>query len=76
VPVIARPVGGVPEVAGDAALLVADRDPAVVAELLALAIGDDDLRTELRARGERRLDDYAYDRTAERIRAAVERVAC
>src|SRR5205823_4574848 len=30
VPVVARPVGGVPEVAGDAALLVEDRDPAVI----------------------------------------------
>jgi glycosyltransferase involved in cell wall biosynthesis len=75
VPVVARPVGGVPEVAGDAALLVEDRDPAVIAELLALAIGDDALRAELRARGERRLEDYASDRTAERIRSAVERVA-
>jgi glycosyltransferase involved in cell wall biosynthesis len=75
VPVIARPVGGVPEVAGDAALLVEDRDPSVIAELLALAVEDEPLRAELRARGERRLEDFAYDRTAQRIRAAVERVA-
>ena len=75
VPVIARPVGGVPEVAGDAALLTDDRDPAVIAELLSLAVGDASLRAELRARGERRLDDYGYDRTAHRIRAAVEEVA-
>lgn len=75
VPVIARPVGGVPEVAGDAALLAEDRDPAVIAELLALAIGDDELRAELRRRGERRLEDYAFERTAGKIRAALERVA-
>ena len=38
-PVIARPVGGVPEVAGDAALLLDDDDgESVVAELLALAV--------------------------------------
>jgi L-malate glycosyltransferase len=75
VPVIARPVGGVPEVAGDAALLAGDRDAAVIAELIALAVGDEELRAELRARGERRLEDFAYERTAERIRSAVERVA-
>src|SRR5262249_750380 len=43
VPVIARPVGGVPEVAGDAALLLDDADDeSVVAELLALAVGDEE----------------------------------
>ena len=75
VPVIARPAGGVPEVAGDAALLVEDRDPAVIAELLALAVGDAGLRATLRERGERRLEAFAFERTAERIRAAVEQVA-
>ena len=34
VPVVARPAGGVPEVAGDAALLTDERDPAVLAELV------------------------------------------
>jgi glycosyltransferase involved in cell wall biosynthesis len=75
VPVAARPVGGVPEVAGDAALLVSDDDLAVVAELLHLAISDDDLRAELRRRGEARLERFAYERTAAALRGALEEVA-
>jgi L-malate glycosyltransferase len=72
VPVVARPAGGVPETAGDAALLVADRDPAVVAELLDLAVGDEPLRQELAARGLRRAEHYAPERSAAALRAALE----
>jgi glycosyltransferase involved in cell wall biosynthesis len=71
VPVVARPVGGVPEVAGDAALLVEDDDLAVVAELLHLAISDAGLREELRARGARRAEAYAYPEVAGRLREAI-----
>ena len=49
VPVVARPIGGIPEVAGDAALLVEDDDLAVVAELVKLVVEDQELRVELRA---------------------------
>ena len=72
VPVVARPAGAVPEVTGDAALLCADADLAVVAELTALAIEDAPLRAELRARGSRRLAAYAPQRTAQRLRALLE----
>jgi glycosyltransferase involved in cell wall biosynthesis len=75
VPVIARPAGAVPEVAGDAALLVEDRDPAVIAELLHLAVTDSELRAELRRRGQARLERFAPERVAERLRAAVEATA-
>jgi glycosyltransferase involved in cell wall biosynthesis len=73
VPVIARPVGGVPEVVGDAALLLGDGDgESVVAELLALAVGDGDLRACLRARGAARVGAYAPEPTARTLRAALE----
>jgi glycosyltransferase involved in cell wall biosynthesis len=72
VPVIARPAGGLPETAGGAALLVDDRDPAVVAELLALAIGDGELRAELARRGRARLDVYRPERAAVALRTALE----
>jgi len=72
VPVVARPVGGMPEVGGDAVLWAEDDDLAVVAELLELAVRDEDLRGELVRRGRARLDEFAYDRTAEKLRAAVE----
>jgi glycosyltransferase involved in cell wall biosynthesis len=78
VPVVARAAGGVPEVAGDAALLFdpeGEPDLAVVAEMLHLAVSDAELRAELRARGARRLEAFAYKRTAAKLREAVERVA-
>ena len=75
VPVIARSAAGVPEVAGDAALLIEDGDLAVVAELLHLAVTDRDLRDELRRRGQARLAAYAYERTARKLQDTMERVA-
>ncbi|MBI5105627.1 MAG: glycosyltransferase family 4 protein [Solirubrobacterales bacterium] len=72
VPVVARPVGGIPEVAGDAALLVEDRDLAVLAELVAMLLGDAPLRHELRARGRARLAAYAPDAVAAQLRALLE----
>ena len=78
VPVVARAMGGVPEVAGDAALLFdagGEPDLAMVAELLHLAVSDAELRAELRARGDRRLEAFAFGRSAAKLREAVERVA-
>jgi glycosyltransferase involved in cell wall biosynthesis len=72
VPVVTRPSGAIPEVAGDAALYVSDREGPVVAELLALAVEDGDLRAELRRRGAARLEALAPARTEARIRALVE----
>ena len=75
VPVIARPAGGVPEVAGDAALLVDDTDPAVAAELLHLVVAYGELARELRERGRARLAGYDHARVAGELRALLERVA-
>jgi L-malate glycosyltransferase len=75
VPVVARPVGGIPEVAGDAALLVEDRDAGVVAELLWLALTDAELRATLRERGRARLAAYGPAETAAKLRAALEGLA-
>ncbi|CAA9513572.1 MAG: hypothetical protein AVDCRST_MAG85-2481 [uncultured Solirubrobacteraceae bacterium] len=72
VPVVARPSGRIPEVAGRAALLADDHDLAVVAELVALALEDGDLRDELVRRGRARVEAYAPERTAETMRAALE----
>jgi glycosyltransferase involved in cell wall biosynthesis len=72
VPVIARAVGGIPEVLGDAGVLL---DPAdditVVAELLALA---PQLRDTVRERGEARLDHYAAPRVEALMRDHLERL--
>jgi glycosyltransferase involved in cell wall biosynthesis len=72
VPVVARPVGGMPEVGGDAVLWCEDDDLAVWAELLHLATTDAQLRDELARRGETRSGEFAYPRTAERLREAVD----
>ena len=75
-PVIARAIGGVPEVAGDAALLLADADDeSVAAELLALAAGDGELRAALRERGAARVAAYAPEQTAQTLRAVLESLA-
>ena len=70
-PVIARPVGGMPEVGGDAVLWADDRDLALVAELLDLATRDAELRAELTRRGRERLKEFDPARTLEKLRAAV-----
>ena len=80
VPVVARAIGGIPEVAGDAALLFdaaegEEPDLALAAELVHLAVCDRELRAQLRSRARGRLAEYAYDATAARLRAAVERAA-
>jgi L-malate glycosyltransferase len=76
VPVIARPVGGVPEVAGDAALLLGDGDgESVVAELLAIVAADGELRATLRQRAAARVAAYAPEPTARALRTAVEALA-
>jgi glycosyltransferase involved in cell wall biosynthesis len=75
VPVVTRPSGGIPEVAGDAALITADRDLAVIAELAALALEDAELRHELRERGRRRLEAYTPQATAAKLRAVLEAAA-
>src|SRR4029079_19666549 len=71
-PAIARAVGGMPEVGGDAVLWVEDRDLAVVAEHLALAVSDSELRDELVRRGRSRLADFAPERVLEKLREAIE----
>ena len=71
VPVIARAVGAVPEVAGDAAVMLDDDDPAFVSELLHLVAGDGALRDELVRRGRERVRAFAPDVVAARLREVV-----
>jgi L-malate glycosyltransferase len=76
VPVIARDVGAIGEVMGDAGMLLGPEDNLeVVAELLRIVVGDEELRAELRRRGKRRLEHYGYGRTAARLRETLTRVA-
>ena len=75
IPVIARPAGGMPEVARGAALWTDDQpDLGVVAELLALATTDTELRTTLAERGRARLDELGPERTQAKLREVIDAV--
>jgi glycosyltransferase involved in cell wall biosynthesis len=63
-PVVATAVGSIPEVAGDAALLVPLDDDAALAGTLARVVADDGLRAQLRAAGRSRAASFSWDRTA------------
>jgi glycosyltransferase involved in cell wall biosynthesis len=71
-PVVAARAAAVPEVAGDAAVLLDAPDLATVAEAIDLCVRDQALREELRRRGRRRLEDFTPERTAAAVHAAVE----
>ncbi len=76
IPVVARPAGGMPEVAADAALWTDEPpDLAVVAELLALATSDGELRDTLAERGRVRLEELSPERTQAKLRDAIDAVA-
>lgn len=67
VPVVATRAGGVPEVVGDAAVLVDAGDPSSLTAALASVLGDEGLRTELIEKGHRRAASYSWEETAERM---------
>ena len=66
-PVVCSSAGSLPEVAGDAALVVAPDDVAGWAAALGRLLGDPALRRELAARGQRRAREFSWQRTAEGI---------
>ncbi|HLI43362.1 MAG TPA: glycosyltransferase family 1 protein [Acidimicrobiales bacterium] len=67
VPVVATRAGGVPEVVGDAALLVEPRDAPALAAALAEAAGDGQVRRRLVEAGRERVRGYSWARTAEEM---------
>ena len=75
VPVIARAAGAVAEVAGDAALIVTEDDPALVSELLHLVAADGGLRDELIRRGRARVAVFDPERIAARLQELVRAAA-
>jgi glycosyltransferase involved in cell wall biosynthesis len=65
VPVVATTAGSLPEVLGDAAVLVAPRDTDALAGALAEVLTDAGVRDALVARGRERVARYSWDRCAE-----------
>jgi glycosyltransferase involved in cell wall biosynthesis len=64
-PVITSSVSSLPEVAGDAALLVDPRDPAAIREALERVLGDPEERARLRLAGPARAARFSWAATAE-----------
>jgi glycosyltransferase involved in cell wall biosynthesis len=63
-PVITSNTSSLPEVAGDAALLVNARDVDAIADAIARVVGDDDLRAELVAQGYTQAQQFTWARAA------------
>lgn len=69
-PVIGSIATAIPEVAGDAALLVDPEDPAGLAEAIGTVVGDMDVRHRLVGAGRRRAEEFSWDASAEAHAAA------
>lgn len=63
-PVVASSAGSIPEVLGDAAVLVEARDPAALASALERVLADPQLAADLRRRGHARAARFSWDRCA------------
>jgi len=74
-PVVTSSCTSLPEVAGDAALLVDPTDPFIIAAAMGRALADTSLREELRQRGLERAKRFSHLRTAERMLGVYRRVA-
>ena len=75
VPVLSSRVSALPEVAGDAALLVDPDDPRAIADGLSQLLDDEDLRNVLRAAGTARVATFTWQRCARGTAAALHRAA-
>jgi alpha-1,3-rhamnosyl/mannosyltransferase len=75
VPVLSSNTTSIPEVAGDAGLLVDPTDTAAIAAGLTRLVLDPVLRDELVARGRVRVRDFTWERCAEQVAAVFEAVA-
>ena len=74
VPVVTSNVSSMPEVVGDAALLVDPTDPAALTTALQRVLRDPALHTRLRTAGLQRAAEFSWERTARETLAVYERV--
>ena len=71
-PVLAANTSSIPEVVGNAGLLVDPREPDALAEAILRLLSDEPLRKELVARGLARAAGFSWERTARQILAVVD----
>ncbi len=74
-PVVASNVSSLPEVLGDAALLVNPENVFEIARAIQEALLDEDLRADLTAKGKLQSARYSWDRTAREVLAVYREVA-
>jgi len=74
IPVVTASVSSLPEVAGDAALMVDPHDSVELAEAMFRVLSDGDLRQDLRERGLRQAKRFTWRRTAEAISRVLDEV--
>jgi glycosyltransferase involved in cell wall biosynthesis len=74
-PVVTSNVSSLPEVAGDAAMLVDPRDPHAIADGIYRLLTDERLRRELRTRGLARARQFSWEASVRRVHAIYQEVA-
>jgi glycosyltransferase involved in cell wall biosynthesis len=74
-PVVASNLSSLPEVLGDAALLVDPYDANALADAIRRVLLDDALRRDLSARGLAKVQEYSWEQAARRVRRIYEEVA-
>jgi glycosyltransferase involved in cell wall biosynthesis len=74
-PVVASNLSSLPEVLGDAAMLVDPYDANAIAEAIRRVLVDDDLRRDLSRRGLAKVQAYSWEEAARQVRRIYEEVA-
>jgi glycosyltransferase involved in cell wall biosynthesis len=74
-PVIAANATALPEVVGEAALLVDPLSVEAICDAMGRVVADAALREQLRAKGLRRIAEFSWDRTATQVRQTLQTVA-
>ena len=74
-PVVTSSVSSLPEVVGDAAVLVDPHNTNAIAYGILQALMDDELRADLRRKGLARVQHYSWERSVRRVREIYEEVA-
>ncbi|HEV3141710.1 MAG TPA: glycosyltransferase family 1 protein [Vicinamibacterales bacterium] len=74
-PVVTSNVSSLPEVAGDAAMLVDPYDPEALADAMVRVLTDETLRKDLRRRGLERARQFSWEQSVRRVREIYGEVA-
>jgi glycosyltransferase involved in cell wall biosynthesis len=74
-PVVTSNVSSLPEVAGDAAMLVDPYEPDAIADAISRVLTDEALRRDLRQRGLARARQFSWEQSVQRVRDIYSQVA-